>query len=332
MTKLLEIRESLRNLYGRTEIYIRAGVKFLISLIALLVINDTMGYMSQINKIPVVLMLALLCTFLPINMVSVLLSVFILLHLSALSLEVCVVALCILLLMVFMYFRMAPDNGYNAVLTPLLFYFKIPQVMPVSIGLLKEPFSIVSMACGIVWFYFLKGVISNESLFSTAIDADDKTSKFVLALQQITENKEMFLAVAAFAITALIVYLIRRQSINRSWTVAICVGNVLNLVIMLVGHFVLGTTSDLLWLIIGMLLSFAYNFCVEFFMYSFDYSRIEKVQFEDDEYYYFVKAIPKSYLSTKVKQVKKINSNKKMTINRKKLAEEFDIDEEFLDD
>ena len=35
---------------------------------------------------------------------------------------------------------------------------------------------------------------------------------------------------------------------------------------------------------------------LEFFFYNLDFSRVERVQFEDDEYYYFVKAVPKMFV------------------------------------
>ena len=50
---------------------------------------------------------------------------------------------------------------------------------------------------------------------------------------------------------------------------------------------------------------------VEFFAFHVDYSRVEKVQFEDDEYYYYVKAVPKITVETPSKTVKRINTPKK---------------------
>jgi len=44
---------------------------------------------------------------------------------------------------------------------------------------------------------------------------------------------------------------------------------------------------------------------VSFFARNLDYNRIERVQFEDDEYYYYVKAVPKKTLAT----VRKANRN-----------------------
>ena len=38
------------------------------------------------------------------------------------------------------------------------------------------------------------------------------------------------------------------------------------------------------------------------FLFSVDYSRTERVQFEDDEYYYYVKAVPKVVVATPRRQ------------------------------
>mgnify|MGYP003202143642 FL=1 len=49
---------------------------------------------------------------------------------------------------------------------------------------------------------------------------------------------------------------------------------------------------------------------MEFFLFSVDYSRTERLQFEDDEYYYYVKAIPKISVTAPEKTVKHINERK----------------------
>ena len=59
--------------------------------------------------------------------------------------------------------------------------------------------------------------------------------------------------------------------------------------------------------IVGTVVAAALMLVVEFFAFNVDYSRTEKVQFEDDEYYYYVKAVPKVILSTPDRRVKKIN-------------------------
>ena len=50
---------------------------------------------------------------------------------------------------------------------------------------------------------------------------------------------------------------------------------------------------------------------IEFFRFCLDYSRAEKVQFEDDEYYYYVKAVPKMTVAAPTNTVKKINTQRR---------------------
>ena len=75
------------------------------------------------------------------------------------------------------------------------------------------------------------------------------------------------------------------------------------------------TNVSILGLIVGTLFSMLIAKIVEFFAFHVDYSRTEKVQFEDDEYYYYVKAVPKVTVAAPSRTVKKINTSKKRPAN-----------------
>ena len=49
-----------------------------------------------------------------------------------------------------------------------------------------------------------------------------------------------------------------------------------------------------------------------------DYSRTEYVQFEDDEYYYYVKAVPKNTVAVPQKRVKTIRVPEKAVREQKR--------------
>ena len=68
------------------------------------------------------------------------------------------------------------------------------------------------------------------------------------------------------------------------------------------------------------LLSLLLAVVLQFFVFNVDYSRTEKVQFEDDEYYYYVKAVPKIVVSKPEKKVKQINSQKGRSVSRSRSA------------
>lgn len=141
----------------------------------------------------------------------------------------------------------------------------------------------------------------------------------------------MYLVLAAFFITSLVVYAIRRQSIDYAWRIAMFVGNAVELVVLLVGYLLLDLMDKAVWAAVGIFISVVVSLILEFFLYNLDYSRVERVQFEDDEYYYFVKAVPKVFVAKKDKKVKRITPKKRTTVGRRELAKELDIDQDLLE-
>ncbi len=69
MTDLLVFREQLRKFYSKYELYLTPIFKFLLALVTLVMINSSIGYMSELKKSVVVLVLALICSFLPMNFI-----------------------------------------------------------------------------------------------------------------------------------------------------------------------------------------------------------------------------------------------------------------------
>ena len=122
------------------------------------------------------------------------------------------------------------------------------------------------------------------------------------------KNREMVVTIAAFAITVVIVYLLRRMSIDYAWTIAMTAGAVVNIMVLLVGDLIFDINQPLIGVILGTVISFLITLVLQFFVFYVDYSRTEKVQFEDDEYYYYVKAVPKVTVAKPDKKVKQINS------------------------
>lgn len=330
MTGLLEFRERLRTFYGKYELYVTAGIKFILGLVVFSIINGNIGYMERMNQPAVALLLSLVCAFFPINAMAVLACGLILLHLFAVSLEAYAIGLCLFLLLLFLYGKFAPKNGYSTILTSVLCFFQVPQVMPVAVGMLRGPSAYLSVLCGTVTYYYIRGVKDNLVNF-TSTEETEGLAKFTAALKIFTGNKEMYLTLAAFLVTSLVVYLIRRQAISHAWRVAMIVGNVLELIILLSGYILLDLTEKILWASVGILISMGVCLVLEFFLYNLDYSRVERVQFEDDEYYYFVKAVPKVFVAKKEKRVKRITPKKRTTVGRRELAEELDIDQDLLE-
>ncbi len=308
MTKLLVIREYLKNFYSKYEIYLRPTWKLLLAFITLMMINGKLGYMSQIDNVVVVLMASLMCSFLPTGCIAVIAALFITLHLYALSMECALVALLLMVLMFLLYFRFSSKDSIVLLLTPVSFVCKIPYVMPLAMGLVGTPVSIVSVSCGTIIYYFLSFISDNATTIN--VMEDDMTTRFRFLIDGLVNNKAMIVTVVAFAAALIVVYIIRRLSIDHSWTIAMVAGTLINIVMLLVGDLVYDTNVSILGVLLGGIVSVLLAKALQFFVFSVDYSRTERVQFEDDEYYYYVKAVPKLSVATPTKTVKKINTQK----------------------
>ncbi|SFQ00681.1 hypothetical protein SAMN04487928_11512 [Butyrivibrio proteoclasticus] len=306
MTSLLEFKQYIKRFYINNETYLTYVWKFLLSLISIAVINNKLGYMSSLNNMAIVLMASLLCAILPANFIIVASAAFILGHLFSLAPECALVAAIIFVLMFLLYFRFSPKDTLAVVLTPLFYFVGLPYVMPLAMGLLGTPASMVSVGFGIVISFMISYFSSNATAFGSD-GVEEAANEFQSIVSGITGNKSMIVLVAAFAITIVIVYLIRRSSVDNSWKIAISAGAISLIICILVGNLIFDTDIALVGVIVGTVVSALLMLVVEFFSFSLDYSRTEKVQFEDDEYYYYVKAVPKVTVSTPERRVKKIN-------------------------
>ena len=310
MTSLLVAKQYIRKFYGKYEIFLVPLWKFVIAFICLMQINARLGYMERINKMTAVLVIALMCSFMPMNFIIIVAAAFVLLHVYALSLECAVVVLAVFLLMFLVYFRFSPKDTFVVLLMPICFLLKIPYVIPIAMGLLGTPASAVSVACGTAVYYLLAYV--NESTATlTSMETEEITARFRFIIDGILANRIMVVTIAVFAITLIFVYLIRRLSVDHSWTIAIIAGALVKNKLLLVGDWRFDTNVAIGGVIIGTIVSALIAVVIQFFAFHVDYSRTEKVQFEDDEYYYYVKAVPKVTVAAPERKVKKINQQKK---------------------
>lgn len=316
MTSLLVAKQYLKKFYGKYETYLMPLWKFMLAFISFMMINGRLGFMERINRMTIVLVVALMCSFMPMNFIIIAAAAFILLHVYALSLECAVVVLAAFLLMFLLYFRFSPRDTVIVLLTPICFWMHIPYVIPIAMGLLGTPASAVSTACGTVVYYLL-AYVSESTTTLASMETEEITAKFRFIIDGILNNRTMAVTAAVFAITLILVYLIRRLSVDHSWTIAIIAGALINVMLLLVGDLMFDTNVAIGSVIAGTAAAALIAAVIQFFAFNVDYSRTEKVQFEDDEYYYYVKAVPKVTVAAPERKVKKINQQKKTHSSQK---------------
>ena len=270
---------------------------------------DFPGYMEKLKNPVVWLSMSLVCSFLPYSIISFLAGIVLVAHISSVSLELALILSLIFLMVAILYYGFQPGDGYLLLLTPLLFQFKIPYVIPLLVGLSGGLAGIVPVSCGVFVYYIIQYVKQNAGVLTNDA-ALDITQKYVQIIKNMMGNRVMVVMIIAFAAGILVVYLIRTLSVDYAWHIAIVAGAMTQLMVIFVGDFMFDVSVPMVEMLIGMIAAMILAAVYNFFVFAVDYSRTEYIQFQDDDYYYYVKAVPKITVSAPDVKVQKINSTR----------------------
>ena len=314
MYKILELKEKIKAIYSGYAVYIDAVGKFLIALIGMIAINSSIGTLGVLKNPIVVVIMSLMCALLPQTLTVLLLMMSILLHIVSLSIECGIILVVMFMLMYLLFFRFTSKESIVLVLVPMLFFLKIPYILPIIVGLVATPVSIVSVAFGTLVYAILSFIGQNYDAVAKTAESDGLKALAMVA-DGILLNPALYFTIAVFAVVIVLVYVIRRLSVDYSWIIAVCAGGLMQIVLFLVGNIVIDMSliCTIVSTLLGGIISVALAWFLQFFIHSVDYTRTEHVQFEDDEYYYYVKAVPK--VSVKAPDVKVKRVRPKMAKN-----------------
>ena len=292
MEQLLYIRDTIKGFFGRYDGYIKSVLRFLLCLIVLLSINSSLGYMERLKSMPIVLIISLLCSFLPANIIVFFAALFVAAHSYGVSLESAVIVTVLFFLMFLLYYRYSPKDTLAVLLTPLCFVFKVPYLIPLVFGLVGTPLSAISVSCGVVAYYVI-GYLSSNYTVITGMTAENTVMRFRFILDGMLRNREMMVMIIGFSVTVIVVNVIKRFYFKFAWPVAIFVGTLTDILVIAIAASKTGAKISGGALVAGSLFSMLIAVVVKFFIFTVDYEKTERVQFEDDDYYYYVKAVPK---------------------------------------
>ena len=296
--------------YGKYSKYVDKAVQFVLALLTFTFINQKVGF-SDIASHPITtVLLSVICMLLPMQLTIVLATVAVLLQLVTVSSAMTVLASVLFVIMYVFYFRFTPKHTIILLLVPIAFMLKVPILIPVLYGLIGGPICILPISMGTIIYYMMDFVSTNSTLLQTAEETEliDLISGYA---NQLFTNPVLWCMIIALAITLLLVHGVRKMSIDYAWEIAIIAGILGNINVMAYGYIIMDVPLSYVELLIESLIVIVVALIVKFFVFSVDYTRTEYLQFEDDEYYYYVKAIPKASVTIPEKTVKRINERQK---------------------
>ena len=305
MTFFMKLREQLRNFIMTHEVWVDRVFKGIITLIALEVIASGFGYSEVLSHLWLHVVIAVLCSLVPVSAMALVVEIFLILELLSLSR---IVALVAVVFFVVSYILCGVYHGRDYQNLPgvtVAYQLHVPYLLPLQSGLLGKANEVTTVICGATISYYLKSVKDHAPQL---LDSKDSISVLDILTEGMVTNVMFYVYLTALVVMFLTVYSIRNLKIAHSWLIAVAVGVVLEFLILLTGYLLTARNSQIPWLIGGNLIALVIGFATNYLVLDLDYNRAQKVQFEDDEYYYYVTAVPKIRLAQESKEIKKITT------------------------
>lgn len=298
LTKILEIRNIAIDTYRKARYIINPIVKFIIALLVFSNLNTAIGFDERFAKTSIVLVLSLISAVTPGGVMVFFAMVLTLLHVYNASMFLAILILLIFIVLYAALMRFSNGNAIVAVLIPLLAPLNLHFAVPIILGCVATPVAIMPCACGVA-FYYLIDVIKNFSTVDIGekLDVDILVEYYNELLDVIIGQKEMYIVIVVFALVILVVFFLRRLPFDYSFLISIGVGAVVNIIGLLVSSLKFDISLSAGTIIFMTLICALIAVAADFMKRVLDYTAIEHVQFEDDDFYYYVKAVPKIKIS-----------------------------------
>lgn len=327
MMQLLVFRERVKNFYQRNDIYLNPVIKFIFALFTFILINKEIGYDSRLESFPVVLGLSLLSAFTPSAVMVLLATVVSILHVYFISPFLSFIIIILLMILYFMFARFTPRLGAVILALPILYFLKIPYMIPIIMGIVSSPIAIVPTACGVVVYYIIQ-IVKTAVTMQVSKDVDDILQLYTFVIDSLIANKQMIMTIVIFSLILLVVFYVRKMKFDHAFEISIAAGALTSILGFLISDLIFSQSEQILSMILGTIVSAGIAYVVHFFKLTLDYSGVEHAQFEDDVYYYYVKAVPKVTVTTPQMKVKRINEKGSEQGGSKSVFQKLEADTE----
>lgn len=291
MSPWISVKRGLRNFYSAWEAYVRAAAKFLLACGLFWGIGAAVGNHPFLSQPAAIVLAGALCSILPANALIIGAAVYLEAGFWQTSLVSGLVGAVVLLAVLLFYFCFIPGRTWALVCAGLGLGLGVPFCVPVACGLLGGGGGLVGISLG-TFVYYLSLRLAAVPSGTAGLGADTLDAALEL-FGTVFLDQEMIITLVILAAVCLVVFLIRRMPVSHCWIWATAAGAVVYGALRALEFLFLGAVFSLPLLGADLLLGIGTGLALKSFCFSLDYRKVQHLQFEDDEYYYYVKAVPK---------------------------------------
>ncbi len=286
------LKETIKLYYQKHAGVIDPIAKFVLSLVTLFLFRNMFPYSTGINWILIIVLFSVAQAFLPILLLYFGVAALVLFNVFAVSSELFAGYLIFFLICLLLFTRVDGKYAVIIVLTPLLFFLKLEFFLPVVLGMTAGLGGVLPMAAGILIYFSGTHILEATYLLPAAAQTEVGYSLSGL-INEMFSDQTLWVVIVAFCAVVILAACLMRLLYENAWLVAILAGNAAAAFLLLVGKLLFLTNYGIARVLAELVIAIFLAAAVQFFRGIGDVTRMEKVTFEDEDYIYYVKAVPK---------------------------------------
>jgi len=312
MEPILQARETIIRLYKQFETPLKFLAKLFIGVVIFSQLSNIGSHSAVFSAffeppldLPITMLLGILYVILPSTLSYTIMIVVIGIQLSS-HIELTILTVLFLLCLLFFYIRLAPKESVLILCTIAAYYLRIPYLVPLLAGLYCSVTALIPIAIGVLIWHLIPVMDDLLRLTTSAglnvMDMPESMGTIMPELfNNVLSNQDWIFTAFIFAMVVLAVYGISRINLDFSKEISIGLGALLTILSFLIAHFLADMNVQIGEIVLFVILSAIIAVIVRFFDIVLDYSKSERVEFEDEENFYYVKVIPKVLLSRRAR-------------------------------
>lgn len=327
LSSLYQIRGVISNYAKKYEMIFKIGLKYIAFFVLFRLVAGAEIFSGQgmFNSLPVHLILALVATLLPSRIGVLLTMALVIYNVFQSSLIGAVIVGGMMLVLYIAVSRMFPDQVYFLVLIPVCIQWNLYLLFPLFAGLYVGLIAVVPVVAGVLLWGLIRIIPAFMTLeIGESLDALPKmiSDASTYGIDQITKNDQMVYLLIISTGIIILVSLLKKLKMDYVRYIALAAGGILGIVCLIMGTIVGSLPGNLIVSVLWGVLSMGGIALMEFMHLAVNYKAAQNLEFEDEEYYYQVRAIPKiNPISKSKKEVKTITEVQKDDSNRTRMDE-----------
>lgn len=298
MEILMNFGQSLTAVYKKAEVQFNIVFRFIAGLFVFGRLSVlAMGSVSTSKIWVITICGAILTTVAPPGIFMALAAIIACFYISIASVETALVVFIFFFLLFVFYVRIFPKESLVIPAMLAAYFFKIPYVVPIFAALYIGVRALVPVGAAVfIWSnaYLLKGMaeIAPRADFTPLGMLDSAINLYEYIQTSVTGNGWTFVAVV-FCFAVIVGWVISHLFADYEREMAIAATGIVIILGLLIAVFAANAQVSIVGTILGTVISCGIVYVVQSMDFVLDYNSAQRVKFQDDNYFYYVKAVPK---------------------------------------